>query len=91
MHVHLSFVSSGNQSVVGCLAVLRPVQLRDTLAEEATSEADEGRGHGVSGRARTPLSVPRPAEWARLGAEAGGRPRFRAGTHSHARQNESQL
>ncbi len=91
MHVFLSLVISSSRSVVGCLAVLRPVQVRDTVSEEAKSDVDEGRAHDVRGRARGALPVPRPPEWTRLGAEAGGRPRIRVYTHSHARQNESQL
>ncbi len=91
MHVYLSFVISGNRSVVGCLAVLLPVQVGDAVPEEAKSDVDEGWEHDVSGRARGPLPAPRPPEWARLGAEPGGRARFCVHTHSHARQDESQL
>ncbi len=70
--------------------MLLPMQVRDAVPEEAKSDVDEGREHDISGRARGPLPVPRPPEWARLGAEAGGRALFRVYTHSHARQNESQ-
>ncbi len=62
MHVYRSFVISSSRSVVACLAVLLPVQVRETVTEEAKSDFGEGREHDVSGRARAPLPVPRPPE-----------------------------
>ncbi len=48
MHVYRSFVSSSSRTVVGCLAVRLPLQVRDTLSAAEQRESETGMpGAGV--------------------------------------------